>query len=130
MPVNVLRILFWLTLATWTVLLVRPVPQDITAELQEWSDLLPWLISKTLHITAYTGFSVGALALFGRWRWWVFGGVAVHAILGELGQHFGNLWYDTRRIGSVRDVFIDWLGMAIGFGIGWAGRKVLASRRV
>lgn len=126
---TVLKIAFAVALVVWTVLLVRPTPQEITAELREWSDILPYLVAKTLHLTGYAGFAGGALVLFGRWRWCVFAGVAVHAILGEVGQYAGNLWFATGRQGCVRDVLIDWTGMAVGCGVWWVGKKLTARRR-
>ena len=38
---TVFKVAFWLVLAVWTVLLVRPTPQDVTAELKGLNDLLP-----------------------------------------------------------------------------------------
>jgi hypothetical protein len=121
---RVLQLAFWIALAVWTVLLVRPTPKEAVTALTEWSDILPWLVSKALHVTGYAGFAVGALVLF-RYRWWVLGGVAVHAVLGELGQYLGDEWFATGRVGSVKDVFIDWTGMALGCGLWWAWRKVM-----
>ncbi len=121
------KIAFWLALAVWTVLLVRPTPQDVTAELKGWSDILPLVVAKTLHVTAYAVFAGWGLTVFGRRKWWAVGAVAVHAILGEVGQYLGNVWFATGRVGCITDVLIDWTGMAIGCGV-WRVGKRLASR--
>ncbi len=121
---TVLKIAFGLALAVWTVLLVRPTPQDVTAELKGWSDILPLLVAKALHLTAYAVFAGWGLTVFGRWRWWAVGGVAVHAVVGEVGQYVGNVWFATGRTGCVTDVLIDWTGMAVGAGVWWVGKKV------
>lgn len=126
---TVLQLAFWLALATWTVLLVRPTPKEAVTALNDLSDILPWLVAKALHVTGYAGFAVGALVLF-RHRWWVLGAVAAHAVLGELGQYWGDVWFATGRVGSVKDVLIDWLGMAIGVGLWWAWRKVTGQKSV
>lgn len=126
---TVLIAAYWLALAVWTVLLVRPTPQEAVDVLITWSDLLPLLVAKTLHLTGYGGLGCGALALFGRWKWWVFGGVALHAVLGEVCQYYGNLWFATGRTGKPLDVLIDWLGMAIGFGVWRVGMRITRRSR-
>jgi hypothetical protein len=126
---TVLQLAFWLALATWTVLLVRPTPKEAVTALTDLSDILPWLVAKTLHVSGYAGFAVGSLALFRR-RWWVLGAVAVHAVLGEVGQYVGDEWFATGRVGSAKDVLIDWFGMTIGCGLWWAWRKVAGRSEV
>ncbi len=126
---TVLQFLFWLALAVWTVLLVWPTPKEAVEALTEWSDILPLLVAKSLHISGYAGFAVGALVLFRR-RWWVFAAVGGHAILGEVGQFIGNELFGTNRVGTVKDVLIDWGGMAIGCGVWWVWRRVFPSRTV
>ncbi len=127
---TVLQVLFWVALVVWFVLLVRPTTtfQPVSDELASWSDVLPFLVSKGLHLTAYAGLAVAAVVLFRGWRWGVVGVVAAHAIVGEVGQYLGNEWYATGRVGSVKDVLIDWTGMVIGCGVWWVGRKVVAKR--
>lgn len=121
-----LQVGFWLGLVVWFVLLVRPTTtfQPVSDELKSWSDVLPFLVSKALHLTCYGGLTVVALMLFRRRRWWVVGVVAVHAVSSEVAQFIGNEWYATGRVGSIQDVLIDWTGMAIGCGGWWAWRKV------
>lgn len=127
---TVLQVLFWIGLCVWTVLLVRPTTsfQPVSDELASWSDVLPFLVSKALHLTCYGGLTVAALVLFRGHGWWVVGAVAVHAIVGEVGQYVGNEWYATGRGGSVKDVLIDWTGMAIGCVVWWSGRRLVAKR--
>ena len=127
---TVLQVLFWVALVVWFVLLVRPTTtfQPVSDELASWSDVLPFLVSKGLHLAAYAGLAVAAVVLFRGWRWGVVCVVAAHAIVGEVGQYLGNEWYATGRVGSVKDVLIDWTGMVIGCGVWWVGRKVVAKR--
>jgi VanZ family protein len=127
---TVLQVGFWLGLAAWTVLLVRPTTtfRPVSDELASWGDVLPFLVSKALHLTAYAGLAVAALVLFRRWRWRVLGAVAAHAVAGEVGQYVGNGWYATGREGSVKDVLIDWAGMAVGCGVWWAWRRLVGKR--
>lgn len=123
---TVLQVVFWIGLVVWTVLLVRPTTtfQPVSDELASWSDLLPFLVSKALHLTAYAGLAATALWLFRR-RWWVVAAVAVHAVVGEVGQYAGNEWYATGRTGTVKDVLIDWVGIGIGCGLWWVVRKAV-----
>jgi hypothetical protein len=60
----------------------------------------------------------------------VLGAVAVHAVLGEVGQYVGDEWFATGRVGTVKDVLIDWFGMAIGCGLWSAWRKVTGQKSV
>jgi hypothetical protein len=119
-----LQVAFWLALGVWSYLLVRPTIQQAVDALTEWSDLLPYLVAKCLHLTGYAAFAAGSLALFRR-RWWVLGAVAAHAVLSEVAQYLGNEWFATGRVGSVKDVLLDWFGMSVGVGVWWAGGRLV-----
>jgi VanZ family protein len=40
-----------------------------------------------------------------------------HAIASEVAQHYGALWFNTRRTGKVADVAIDTVGILLGFAV-------------
>lgn len=118
---NAIQFVFWSALLVWSWLLVKPNPfGDLAEKLASWYDLLPFLAAKTLHMSGYAFLTVTGLAgVTGRWRWAMAALVIVHGPLSELAQYYGNIWYDTKRGGCVRDVIVDWVGVAIGLGV-WA----------
>jgi hypothetical protein len=119
-----LSFLFWPALLIWAWLLVKPAPfPEINRTLSSWGEFLPLLAAKALHVTVYAGLTaVGLVAT--RGRRWVMGVMAAHAVVTELGQYYGNLWFDTGRGGCVRDVLIDWAGVGIGRVMGkWVKKK-------
>lgn len=124
-------LLFWPALLIWSWLLVKPAPfPEVTRTLSDWGELLPWLVAKCLHLSVYAGLTVAGL-LAANGRRWVVLLMAAHGAGTEFGQHLGNEWFDTRRYGCVRDVLIDWAGVAAGAG-GWAvwrGRRKKADPR-
>lgn len=122
-----LQIAFWLALAVWYVLLVRPGFPQTSAELGKLNAVLPYLVQKGLHLGVYAVLGGMAVAVFSRWRWWVLGVVLAHGVLSEVGQYYGNLWFETHRSGDPLDVLIDWTGVAIGCGMWWTGKRFLPS---
>lgn len=122
-----LQIAFWLALAVWSYLLVRPGFPQTSAELSKLNTMLPYLVQKGLHLGVYAVLGGMAVALFPRRRRWMLGVVLAHGVLGEVGQYYGNLWFETHRSGDPLDVLIDWTGVAIGCGMWWTGRRFLPS---
>jgi VanZ family protein len=108
------RILFWLLVILWTWLLLKPnpVPEFVA---KSFIDDVKYVMGKTLHFAAFA-----AMAWYGCFRrerrqWkWVWLGCGLHAVASELGQHFGDLWFQTHRTGSVCDVMIDCAGILAG----------------
>lgn len=117
-----LRLAFWLALAVWSWLLVKPQPfPELSRQLSDWNELLPFLAAKSLHMTGYATLAVLAAAGWSaRWRRWMVLLVVAHGPLSELAQYLGNLWLNTGRTGCVRDVIVDWVGVSAGLGI-WLG---------
>ena len=113
-----LALLALLGLWTWKLLEPVPLPPSITAEL---SDTLRFLAAKCLHASAYAILTLltVTLPLSNRWRWLLAGLLALHGVATEIGQTFV-----PGRGGSVRDVLIDWAGIAVGVAV-W--RVFLAS---
>lgn len=111
---------FWLALAVWYVLLVRPGFPETSAALDRVQDGLGFAAQKGLHFCVYAGLAAGGVVLFRRRRWWAVGAVVAHAVLSEIGQYYGNLWFNTGRHGCVQDVLIDWAGSGLGVAAGWA----------
>jgi hypothetical protein len=119
--VRVAQVGFWLAFVTWSWLLVKPNPFPETAkELANWGDWATFLAAKFLH--------AGCYAVLTLWVWFCWSGrsqtvlfwiVAIHAILSEVGQYLGSLWFDTKRFGCLRDVLIDWFGVALALTIRW-----------
>lgn len=120
-----LQIAFWLALAVWYVFLVRPGFPETSAALDRVQDGLGWVVQKGLHLCVYAALAGGALVLFGRRKWWAFGGVAAHAVTSEIGQYVGNEWFQTGRHGCVQDVLIDWSGMAVAYVLWWMRRRIV-----
>lgn len=125
---TVLQVAFWLAMAGWYVLLVRPSKQ-FTDAVADWGSQLIHLAQKGLHFGVYAALGVGAVALFPRRRWWVLGAVLAHGVLSEVGQYYGNLWFETHRGGDPVDVLIDWTGVAVGVGGWWVVKRLAAGRR-
>jgi len=119
-----LQIAFWVALAVWLVLLVRPGFPETSAALDRAQSGLGFVVQKGLHLSVYAGLAFGALVLFRR-RWWAFAAVAAHAVLSEIGQYVGNEWLNTGRHGCPEDVLIDWSGMAIACGVWWVGQRIV-----
>lgn len=110
-------LLFWPALAVWSWLLVKPNPfPELARRLSAWDDLLPFLAAKALHTGVYAALTgIGLIGGGRRWAW-VVALMLAHGVLTELGQYYGDLWFDTKRTGCVRDVLVDWTGVAVGYG--------------
>ena len=110
-PLLVAAFLAFLTL--WTVALLSPVPPEAKEQLGgEWQ---AFLFGKCLHIGSYAFLTVlaGLLPLPRRGRWLVLALLVLHAVTTETIQpYFG-------RGGSIKDVGIDSVGMALGLLVGW-----------
>jgi hypothetical protein len=123
-PVIVVRLAqvgFWLALILWSWLLLKPNPFPETArELDNWGEWATFLAAKTLHASCY--------AILTLWVWFSWSGrsqkllfwfVVLHAVLSEVGQYLGNLWFGTLRYGCIRDVLIDWFGVVMAMTARW-----------
>ena len=98
--------LLFLALWTWKLLEPQPVPEVIRGGLGvDWA----FFLAKTLHCGAYAFLAVLGTLAFPRWMWWVVGFLALHGVGTEIGQT-----YIPNRHGCVRDVLIDWAGIAAG----------------
>jgi hypothetical protein len=101
-----LAFLLFLALWTWKLLEPQPVPEVIRGGLGvDWA----FFLAKTLHGGAYAFLMVLGAAAFPYRVWWVVALLAWHGVLTEFGQTFV-----PNRFGSVRDVLIDWGGIAGG----------------
>lgn len=110
------RLLAWavfvpaLALWTWKLLAPNPVPEPLH-ELLSLYDWLPFLLAKCLHLGGYA-FLTALLwvAVPRRWRWAAVAFMLLHGVGTEIGQTFV-----PNRTGTVRDVVIDWFGVAVGW---------------
>ncbi len=110
------RWLIWLTYVTaWTTSLLVPVPSG-TWTVEELGLDLKFLIGKTLHVSAYAVLAMlsGWLRVPARYRWLVLFAVMVHGPLTEFLQLF-----TANRTGSLQDVCLDHLGVALGLLLTW-----------
>ncbi len=100
--------LFFLALWTWKLLEPNPVPERVADEIP--TDL-KFILAKALHASAYAFLTVlaGFLPVRRPFFWAVIAVLALHAVGTEIGQT-----YVPNRHGSVRDVLIDWAGIAVG----------------
>jgi VanZ family protein len=96
-----------LALWTWKLLSPNPVPESVSSLIS--GDWRFWL-AKSLHAGAYAFLTLLALTLPvpRYWRWYFVGLLAFHGAMTEVGQTFV-----PNRSGSVRDVLLDWLGIAL-----------------
>lgn len=104
-----------LSIWTWLLLEPNPVPERVH-ELLSWWDWLPFLAAKSLHAGGYATLTVLAgIAVPGRrWKGIALAFLLLHGAATEIGQTFV-----PNRSGSIRDVVIDWVGIAAGVGLGW-----------
>jgi hypothetical protein len=104
-----------LSLWTWKLLEPNPVPEQVR-EMLSWWDWLPFLAAKALHAGGYATLTLLAgIAVPGRrGKRVALAFLLLHGVGTEIGQTFV-----PNRGGSVRDVLIDWAGIAAGVGLGW-----------
>ena len=102
-----------LGLWTWKLLQSRPLPEAVEGELS--IDMMFWL-AKSLHACAYAFLTVLAafLPIRRTFFWAVVVTLALHGVGTEIGQT-----YVPNRHGCVRDVIIDWTGIALGLACLW-----------
>jgi hypothetical protein len=112
-PLYALAFLLFLSLWTWKLLEPNPVPEAVRAGLGvDWG----FVLAKCLHLGGYAFLTALGTLAFPLHRPWVVVFMLLHAVGTEIGQTFV-----PNRSGSVRDVLIDWCGIALG---------VLALRRL
>lgn len=116
-PTRLIRGLIWLAyMAAWSTALLMPQPVYVGAVLQD-PDVI-FSVAKSTHVLAYAVFAglSGWLRLGGRQRFFLLGFLAAHGVITEFLQ-----WYFPAlgRYGSVRDVLLDWLGVALGVAVTW-----------
>lgn len=97
-----------LGLWTWKLLDPTPVPDGL---LDRFGPGARFAAAKGLHLGGYCALALLAVTLpvRGYWRWFLVGLLALHGVATEIGQTFV-----PGRTGSVRDVLIDWAGIALG----------------
>jgi VanZ family protein len=109
------RLLVWLLcLAVWTAALVTTYPAKVHEEILPPELQFP--TAKCLHVSVY-GLLAGlasCLPLRSRWRWALVAVLSLHAFTTEYVQQYVDL-----RHGSLRDVGIDHLGIALGLLLTW-----------
>lgn len=103
---------------TWKLLESHPVPDEISEGLA--SAGLSFVAAKTLHASGYAFLTVLVLTLPAplHWRRFLVGLLVLHGVGTEIGQT-----YVPNRTGKVRDVLIDWLGIALGCLVVYAWRR-------
>ena len=98
-----------LALWTWKLLEPHPVPDEISEGLARFG--LKFAAAKSLHLVLYAVLTILAITLPvpRRWRYFSVGLLVWHGVATEIGQRFV-----PNRTGSLRDVLIDWCGIALG----------------
>jgi VanZ family protein len=105
----------WLALlAAWTVALLTTHPVRLGKEVLPEAALFP--LGKGLHVSVYAALTalLGWLPVGPRWHWLLLGGLLLHGAATEYLQTFVE-----GRNGSVHDVVLDWLGVALGLAVSW-----------
>ncbi len=99
-----------LVLWTWKLLEPSPVPVEISEGLARFG--LQFAAAKSLHLFVYAILTILAITLPvpRRWRYFLVGLLVWHGVATEIGQRFV-----PNRTGSIRDVLIDWCGIALGW---------------
>jgi VanZ family protein len=119
----VTRWLVWaLFVIAWTIALLWPVQPEIGVE--QIDDLLApfrYAVTKTLHVTAYAVLTLLTAWLKApmRYRWLLVFFVMAHGTATEMGQLTMNQMGVSSRLGDLRDVAFDNLGVLIGSIVGW-----------
>jgi VanZ family protein len=105
---HLLVLLAFLGLWTWKLLEPNPVPEAVSSKLQ---GPVRVVAAKGLHACGYAFLTLLAVTLPvpNYWRWFFAGLLALHGAATEIGQT-----YVPGRVGSVRDVLIDWGGVLLG----------------
>lgn len=98
---------------TWELLAENPVPESVHRLIPDGWHF--WL-AKGLHVVAYAFLTVLAatLPLERVYFWMVVSLLVLHGIATEVGQN-----YVAGRTGSLRDVLLDWAGVAGGVLVVW-----------
>ena len=107
--IHLLVFLVFLSLWTWKLLEAYPVSEEISDELEKAG--LSFAAAKSLHAGGYAFLTVLAatMPVERRGRIFLVGFLILHGVATEIGQT-----YVPNRFGSVRDVLIDWGGIALG----------------
>lgn len=116
-----LRWTLWaVALAAWTVLLLTPEPVQVAEEVLPEEAVFP--IAKTVHVTVYAILTLltAWLPARGSVRVCLLVALAAHAPLTEWLQRFV-----PGRTGTVRDVLLDLLGVAVGVALTWRCWRVV-----
>lgn len=98
-----------LALWTWKLLEPSPVPDEISERLARFG--LKFAAAKSLHLVLYAILTILAITLPipRRGRYFLVGLLVWHGVATEIGQRFV-----PNRTGTIRDVLIDWCGIALG----------------
>ena len=111
-------IVFFIGLTIWTWLLIEPKPVPETVmELLSASDWLKFILAKLLHAAGYACLTLTLGIWLPARRMPLLLGITfmiLHGVATEIIQTY------VERHGCIRDVLIDWFGIAVGV---WIGRK-------
>ena len=108
-----------LALWTWKLLEPSPVPDEISERLARFG--LKFAAAKSLHLVLYAILTILAITLPipRRGRYFLVGLLVWHGVATEIGQRFV-----PNRTGTIRDVLIDWCGIALGLLVAmWWNRR-------
>lgn len=105
---------WWLAVVVWSAALLTPYPARAGKEV--FTPEAGFSLSKTLHVAAYACLTalLPWLGPRGDRRWWPVVFLALHAAATEFLQQ----WV-PERTGSLRDVALDLLGIALGLACTW-----------
>jgi hypothetical protein len=110
----------WLTLViVWTIALEFPVPDPGDIPAREFILSLKFIVGKTMHLMIYAWLAAysARLDVPARFRWLLMFFLMFHAWATEMLQRALSHWF--HRGGSLTDVGIDILGIAIGVAFSW-----------
>jgi hypothetical protein len=113
------RLLVWLIyVACWTTALVVPIPGQGEWHVSGFEIDLKFLFAKTVHVSGYALLAglAGWLRVPLRYRWLIMYVLMVHATLTEVIQ---DNMRSLGRTGSLYDVALDHVGIALGLILSW-----------
>ena len=115
-------LVWWLYVAVWTAGLLLPMSSEGRPRWFSLPPVVGFVLAKLLHVSAYAVLAALLERLAGRthWRWLLVAFLSLHGFATEFLQQ----WVPGRT-GTLRDVGLDHLGIALGLAWTWWQARAL-----